>query len=199
MDERMKAPTNRLTRMFVGAAVLVAATWHLSAAAYIPLKAALAQKLLEHSWERSRQGNAAPRPWPWADTFPVARLRAPRQGVDLIVLSGASGRTMAFGPGHLEGSALPGEPGRSVIAAHRDTHFAFLEKVAVGDSLEVLLPDGRDFHFVVSGAEVVNSRRVNIDLDVPGAALVLVTCYPFDAVRAGGPLRYQVTAERVRT
>jgi len=28
------------------------------------------------------------------------------------------------------------------------------------------------------------------------SALVLVTCYPFDAVTAGGPLRYVVAAVR---
>ncbi len=193
----MKRLDRRFTRISVGALVLVAAAWHLSAAAYIPLKAAVAQKLLERSWERSRRGQAEPRPWPWADTFPVARLLAPRQGVDVIVLNGASGRTLAFGPGYLEGSAPPGDAGRTVVAGHRDTHFAFLRKLAAGDPLELRLPDGRDVWFVVSETRIVNSRQASIGLDAPGAALTLVTCYPFDAVRAGGPLRYEVTAERV--
>ena len=46
-----------------------------------------------------------------------ARLRAPVHDVDLIVLAGGSGRTLAFAPGHLGASALPGVAGNSVIAA----------------------------------------------------------------------------------
>jgi len=179
--------------------VLLTASWQLCAAAYIPVKAAVAQRLLERAWDRAREGGAEPRPWPWADTFPVARLSAPRQDVDLIVLSGASGRTLAFGPGFLEGSALPGESGLTVVAGHRDTHFAFLRTVSIGDSLRLDLPDGRELDFVVRETKIVDSRRIGIDLDAPGAALMLVTCYPFDALRAGGPLRYRVIAEPVKT
>jgi sortase (surface protein transpeptidase) len=42
---------------------------------------------------------------------------------------------------------------------------------------------------------VVDSRSTRIALrsDVP--RLTLVTCYPFDAIEPGGPLRYVVTAE----
>ena len=29
------------------------------------------------------------------------------------------------------------------------------------------------------------------------ARLTLITCYPFDALRAGGPLRYVVTAKAI--
>ena len=46
---------------------------------------------------------------------------------------------MAFGPGHLSASSLPGQPGNSVIAGHRDTHFNFLQYVEVGESLVIEL------------------------------------------------------------
>ena len=55
---------------------------------------------------------------------------------DLIVLAGGSGRTLAFGPGHLSASAMPGQVGNMIIAGHRDTHFQFLQKVEVGELLE---------------------------------------------------------------
>jgi sortase A len=44
---------------------------------------------------------------------------------------------------------------------------------------------------------VVDSRKGSLLLDTDGAMLTLVTCYPFDAVDPGGPLRYVVTARRV--
>jgi sortase A len=186
-------------RPVLAAVAGMAALFCLFSAAWIPAKAALAQRLLERAWTQALAGREQPRPWPWADTFPVARLSAPRQGIDLIVLSGASGRTLAFGPGYLQGSAAPGAQGLTVIAAHRDTHFAFLRHLLPGDALRLQTPDGRSREFVVEDIRVVNSRRTGIDLDAPGAALMLVTCYPFDAVAAGGPLRFQVVARQVRT
>jgi sortase A len=43
----------------------------------------------------------------------------------------------------------------------------------------------------------VDSRRTRIVLDTDVALLTLVTCYPFDAINPGGPLRWLVTAERL--
>jgi sortase A len=71
---------------------------HLGQGGYIYLKAQLAQLLIERAWQRALAGEAAPKPWPWADTWPVARLEAPAQGVSLFVLAGSSGRTLAFAP-----------------------------------------------------------------------------------------------------
>ncbi|MEX2496511.1 MAG: class D sortase [Woeseia sp.] len=113
------------------------------------------------------------------------------------MLAGGSGRTLAFGPGHLSASVLPGQRGNSVIAGHRDTHFRFLENLADGDSIRVEMPDGRGHLFRVSGVDVVDSRRGSIILDTDAAMLSLVTCYPFDTSRPGGPMRYVVTAELV--
>jgi hypothetical protein len=61
-------------------------------------------------------GGETVKPWPWADTWPIARLSAPRHGVDLFVLAGATGRTLAFGPGHVDGTARPGRPGCSHVS-----------------------------------------------------------------------------------
>ena len=91
--------------------------WPLAQSAYIPAKAWLAQDLMQRAWQRAGLGEDAARPWPWADTFPVARLLAESGHVDLIVLSGGSGRTLAFGPGHLSVSALPGDSGHAVISS----------------------------------------------------------------------------------
>jgi sortase A len=50
--------------------------------------------------------------------------------------------------------------------------------------------------FHVREATVVDARTAVIGSAGDGtAALVLVTCYPFDAVNPGGPLRYVVAAE----
>ena len=162
---------------------------------YIHAKAGLAQVLLHSAWTRTQDSGMPARPWPWADTHPVARLIAPAQDADLLVLSGASGRTLAFGPGHLSGSAYPGDPGNSVITAHRDTHFRFLQRLAAGDTLVVEDRNGTRRHFHVRRTYVADYRALNIPRDTLQPTLTLVTCFPFDAINPGGPLRYVVVAE----
>jgi sortase A len=180
----------------LAAALAAAGAWHLGHGAWIHAKAWLAQHLLQRAWARTLAGEAEARPWPWADTWPVARLRAPAHGADLIVLDGVSGRTLAFGPGHVTGSARPGATGTAIVSGHRDTHFRFLERVRPGDELLVEAPGRGPVRFVVRETAVVDSRTAVIRRDGHGAAaLVLLTCYPFDAVRPGGPLRWAVTAE----
>ena len=163
--------------------------------AYIPAKAWLAQELMQRAWQRGENGAAQPAPWPWADTWPVARLSAKSGQVELIVLEGGSGRTLAFGPGHLSASSLPGEVGNTVIAGHRDTHFSFLRDVEIGESLVLETISGSKHRYRIIGIDVVDSRRGSLQLDTDEPYLSLVTCYPFEARDPGSPLRYVVTAK----
>ena len=170
--------------------------WQLGQGAYIPAKAWVAQELMLRAWDRAGLGAARPAPWPWADTWPVARLLAKAGDVDLIVLAGGSGRTLAFGPGHLSASPLPGERGNSVIAGHRDTHFRFLKDLAVGETLWLETTDGGSHSYEIIDLDVVDARRSSVLLDSDQAMLSLITCYPFDATEPGGPMRYVVTARK---
>ncbi len=168
--------------------------WQLGHGAYIPAKAWLAQELMQRAWTRTGLGEDRATPWPWADTWPVARLTAKAGEIDLIVLAGGSGRTLAFGPGHLSASALPGEVGNTVIAGHRDTHFRFLEDMQAGELLNIESNKGIRHLYEVVATEIVDSRKGSLLLDTDTAVLSLVTCYPFHTRETGGPLRYVVTA-----
>ena len=116
--------------------------WQFGEAIWIHAKAILAQVLIKHAWAQTTDGAARVRPWGWADTWPVARLSVPRLGIDQIVLAGASGRTLAFGPAHLGYSPDPGAAGNAVISGHRDTHFKFLGELAAGDEIVVTADHG---------------------------------------------------------
>lgn len=188
----------RTRRLLLGLGVLllVLGAWQVGEAAYIHAKAWLAQRLVEAAWERTLAGERAVKPWPWADSWPVARLEMPALGRRLIVLSGGSGRTLAFGPGHVDGSPLPGEAGNSIIGGHRDTHFRVLERLRPGDIIRIEDRTGVTHGFRVTAAAVVDSRRARLDPTGERPRLILVTCYPFDAVAPGGPLRYLVFAEK---
>jgi sortase A len=184
----------RLLRLSSTGVLLAVAAWHAGHAAWIEAKAQLAQVLIRRAWRQESAGAGDTRPWPWADTHPVARLVVPGRGVDTFVLAGASGRTLAFGPGHLDGTPTPGARGNAVISGHRDTHFAFLQRLERGDLVWVEARDGRRRRFVVASTRIVDRRDVAVVADMGDTRLTLVTCYPFDALRAGGPLRYVVTA-----
>ena len=144
-------------------------------------------------------GKLPVKPWPWADTWPVARLVLPvgeatGEAVELFVLAGASGRSIAFGPGHMHGTPLPGESGNSVIGGHRDTHFSLLRNLRQGDEIRVERADGIWRRYRVSELEVLDKRETWVAKNDGPTRLTLVTCWPFDAIRAGGAERYVVTA-----
>lgn len=193
----MAAPARSRALRFATLACLALGVALVAQAGWIHAKAVLAQWLIAHAWERMRDGAQDAKPWPWADTRPIARLtfvdRSPRA---VTVLDGASGRNLAFGPTHDAASVLPGEPGNSVIAGHRDTHFAVLRGTKTGDRLHIERYDGARAEFTVTDVRVVDSRTTRIALGADVPLLTLVTCHPFDAVSARGPLRLVVTAQR---
>lgn len=179
------------------ASLLCLGFWQFGQGAYIPAKAWLAQELMHRAWRKAEDGEQAPAPWPWADTHPIARLSAKGGDIELVVLEGGSGRTLAFGPGHLRISVLPGENGNSIIAGHRDTHFQFLQYMKRGETIQVELPTGRRHLYQVTEIDVVDSRSGSLILDTDSPMLSLVTCYPFNALEAGGPMRYVVSAKMI--
>jgi sortase A len=185
------------TRLLLGLAALSLALglWQLGGAAAIHGKAWLAQRLLDRAWTETLAGADAVKPWPWADTWPVARLRVPELGVDLYVLAGASGRTLAFGPAVVGGTE---GLGHRILSGHRDTHFAFLRELADGSRFSLQDRDGAWRDYRVRGRQVIDVRHpVTAQAAVDRELVTLVTCWPFDAIDPGGPLRYAVTAEAV--
>ena len=133
------------------------------------------------------------KPWPWADTWPVAKLIVPQHHVEQIILAGDSGSSLAFGPGHSFASATPNSAGTTVISAHRDTHFQFLKDIKINETF-YLQTAGKTTRYHVYDLQVVDSRTYTIQANNDNQTLVLVTCYPFAALTARGSLRYLVFA-----
>lgn len=187
---------SRLYYMVIALSITVGG-WQFGQGVYIYAKAELAQYLMQSAWEKSQRTGQAVKPWPWADTWPVARLRAPAHNVDLIVLAGDTGRTLAFGPGLNLATANPGATGNSIISAHRDTHFGFLQHLRIGDEMIVETQQGSTQRFVVTNTHIIDSRNARIAVDNDTPMLTLVTCFPFSSLTAGGPLRFVVFASPV--
>ena len=143
-------------------------------------KAQLSQVLLAHAWEVTLEGASDARPWPWADVTPAAKLELPRLHASAVVLAGTSGEALAFGPGLMDGSAAPGQPGLTLLAGHRDSHFAFLQHARIGDAIRLTGPDGTPHTYTLTETRIVDE---DASMLTPGGTgtptLALTTCYPF--------------------
>lgn len=179
-------------------AALIGGVWFLGNAMYIPAKAVLAQHLLNESWKAVQAGEPDVKPWAWADTQAIARLHHHRLDEQQIILNGASSRVLAFAPGYVSGTAPLGHDGNSVISGHRDTHFAWLKEVELGDELGLDLPDGKHLRYAVYDLAVHDESETELLNPDSTTGLRLITCYPFDAVTPGGPLRYVVSAKPIQ-
>jgi sortase A len=161
---------------------------------YIYAKAEFAQWLLDSAWQRTLAGEVKVKPWQWADTWPVARLYLPGSETSLMVLSGSSLRNLAFGPGYMQGTSYPGTPGNTVIVGHRDTHFRDLAHLSVGQSLIIESDDGRSTNYRITDLIIADESQTDLLQTGDEYSLTLITCYPFDALVPGGPLRFVVRA-----
>ncbi|MCB1387403.1 MAG: class GN sortase [Nitratireductor sp.] len=158
---------------------------------WIKGKAVMAQFLLDRAFLTASSSRPADKPWGWADIRPMARITAPRLGIRNIVLDAVSGEALAFGPGHVPGTALPGETGTAVFSAHRDTHFAWLGDLQKGDTVLVETGDGTVRQYRIRRAWVARYDAPGIDRDAPERLIALTTCWPLDAIERGD-LRYIV-------
>jgi sortase A len=152
---------------------------------------ALARDRVRSEWEvaEARRAVAAASALPLTGTArvevvgaPVARLVVPRLGLDEIVVEGVGERSLRAGPGHLPGSALPGEAGNAVLSAHRDRHFSRLDQLVVGDSA-ITIAGARTVRWRVTARRVVDRESPALFAS-NGPRLTLTTCWP---VRYLGP------------
>ena len=125
---------------------------------------------------------------------PLAVLHIPRIGLDVPVLKGTSDTTLDRGAGHVEDTAMPGTPGNSGIAGHRDGFFRGLKDVNVGDEIQLeTLRETQTYR--IERAWIVSPDDVSVLDPTPAQSITLVTCYPFYFV-GSAPQRYIVRAVR---
>ena len=170
-------------RIFV-VLVLFAGASLTARAMYLHAKEELASVLIHRAWYKTVADGQPHPPWPWADTYPVARLRIPRLGYDEVVLEGATPRTLAFGPARLFSGAGLGEPGNVELAGHRTSWFRPLEDLEARDEIQVQWFDtrGRELRertYNVDDIRIVTPEEVTLLTPTSSDALTLITCYPF--------------------
>lgn len=158
----------------------------------MPAKAVLAQVLIEQAWQQSLSERQVVKPWPWIDTWPVARLQVPGHNVSLLAMHGLSGQALAFGPGLQTSVGVQDSTRTHLIAGHNDTHFRFVQALQPGDLIQLQFANQKHT-YRVDAAAVLDVRDGAVRV-AEQDQLLLVTCYPFSVTSTNGPLRYVVTA-----
>ena len=158
----------------------------------IEVKAKVAQVLLDYTWNKSLKENKPYKPWSSFDGSAILKLEIPRYNISQIVLEGTSGQALAFGPAFHQESFLPSENKITAISSHRDSHGEYIKNLEIGDILKLQDLDKNWHTYKIEEFLIVNVKdAVTIN---KRNRLLLITCYPFEALLSGTPLRYIVSA-----
>jgi sortase A len=125
----------------------------------------------------------------------IGRIEIPGAEVRAMIVHGTGDRLLRRAVGHIEGTALPGEPGNVGLAGHRDTFFRGLSHVRKGDRITLRTLEG-SFEYEVDMLRIVGPADIEVLNASSTPTLTLVTCYPFEYV-GSAPRRFIVHARQV--
>jgi LPXTG-site transpeptidase (sortase) family protein len=152
--------------------------------------ALLWQHRLEDRWARVVADGVTGAP---AVGDPVAKIVIPRLGIERVVVEGQDRASLRKAPGHVPGSALPGEPGNAVIRGHRllwSGPFRDLHTLNLGSEIHVQTAEGTAV-YLVAGVFQQDGSRIDLFGDTNLPYLTLVTADP--PFRADGTLVVRAT------
>jgi sortase A len=114
----------------------------------------------------------------------IARIMASRIGLDAIVveLSGLDdSENLKRGPGHIPGTAYPGQPGNMVVSGHRTTYgapFRHIEQLQSGDEIMVMTGDNL-YTYTVYDQRIVAPTDLTVLEQGGEPKLTLTACHPW--------------------
>lgn len=105
-----------------------------------------------------------------------------------VVVEGTSVADLKAGPGHIPGTAMPGEVGNVVLSGHRTTYGAPFERFGDLQPGGLVVLETRDqwLTYTITGSEIVAPTAIEVTYPVPGEQgaepterlLTLTTCHP---------------------
>jgi len=150
-------------------------------AAWLPAKGWLSQQLISYSWHQTVDLKQKNKPWPWADTHPIAELSFKRLNKNIVVLNGGDTTTLAFSAGAIAPFNLVKSTKPFVVAGHQDSHFSFLEGVIMNDIISLADKDGKSQLYQVEAIDIVDASTGELPVLANDSQLILITCYPFSS------------------
>lgn len=166
-------------------------------ASWLPIKAWLSQQLISYSWHQTVSLNQKIKPWPWADTYPIAELSFQRLNKQIVVLNGGDPTTLAFSAGTIAPFNQTKGSHPFVVAGHRDSHFSFLDEVFMHDIISLSDKHGQSQLYQVEAIDIVDAATGELPVLADNSQLVLITCYPFSNASSNSNERYVITAKQL--
>jgi len=173
-------------------------------ASWLPAKALLSEHLISYSWHQTIDLQQKIKPWPWADTYPIAELSFLRLNKSIVVLNGGDPTTLAFSAGAIAPFNQANSTQPFVVAGHRDSHFSFLDEVFMNDIISLADKHGQSQLYQVEAIDIVDASTGELPVLADDSSLILITCYPFTNIRNAASLtgnakneRYVITAKRL--
>ena len=173
-------------------------------ASWLPIKGWLSEQLISYSWHQTINLKQKIKPWPWADTYPIAELSFERLNKRVVVLNGGDPTTLAFSAGAIApfNQAISAQP--FIVAGHRDSHFSFLDEVVMDDIISLADKYGQSQLYQVEAINIVDASTGKLPVLADDSPLILITCYPFtNANNVSGNIssdsneRYVITARLI--
>jgi len=184
--------TRRAVRRAAGV-LLAAGLIVLGYAAVVAIGARVYQTSEQERFERARAERSAATAV--IEGMTIGEIHIARLGLTAIIVQGDSTDILQRAVGHLSETALPGEWGNVVLAAHRDTFFRPLKGIRIGDTITIGTLAG-DFAYVVVSMAVVSPDAIEVLRPTRARTLTLVTCFPFSYL-GPAPNRFIVRAREV--
>ena len=96
------------------------------------------------------------------------------------IVEGADSKQLAYGIGHISGTAAIGSMGNCVLAGHRGsrygTYFKYLNKLSEGETVKITDKDGNIHQYEVVSWEVVGPYDNSVKAQGEETELTLLTC-----------------------
>ena len=123
-----------------------------------------------------------PPPLPTPGPEQARIIEIPTIGVNAPIVPGVyDWEQLKRGVGHHTGSALPGQDGNLVLAAHNDIYgeiFRDLRQLSPGDEFTVST-GARTYTYVVTKIDIVEPTEVEVMQPTDHASATLISCYPY--------------------
>ena len=148
----------------------------------------------ELSWIKEANAELAIKARVTTGTF-LGTINIPTIKKTFNIFEGTEAKQLDKGVGHYVKSVMPGVSDNSVLAGHRDTVFAELGKVKLGELIKIRVREG-NFTYKVSAIRIVDKNDRTVIVPTPEATLTLSTCFPFSYI-GNAPKRYIVSAKLI--
>ncbi len=167
----------KLTHWSVATMLTITGVSVLGHDACMKTKAVTARRLIESTWQNHLIYGQGHHPWQWAEFSPIGVIEVPSLKITQPVLSDASGQSMAFGIGHVPGTALPGTAGNIVLSGNSGSFAGLLAQIDQGDTIILHDSDGSTTYQII-GSMVVKADNSAVMTQEGPDRLTLVTSYP---------------------